>query len=44
MDLSNTVVNLGLTVGLHSKEDTIIFCIGAVFTFFCFWLIWHYLG
>jgi len=28
----------------RSREDTIIFVIGAIFTFFCFWLIWHYLG
>jgi len=28
----------------RSREDTIIFVAGAVFTFFCFWLIWHYLG
>ncbi|KAF8332658.1 uncharacterized protein EI90DRAFT_2918150 [Cantharellus anzutake] len=28
----------------RSREDTVIFVIGAIFTFFCFWLIWHYLG
>ncbi|KAF8313141.1 hypothetical protein DL93DRAFT_2081547 [Clavulina sp. PMI_390] len=28
----------------RSREDTIIFVVGAIFTFFCFWLIWHYLG
>jgi len=28
----------------RSKEDTAIFVVGAIFTFFCFWLIWHYFG
>lgn len=32
------------TLSYYSKEDTIIFVIGAIITFFCFWLIWHYLG
>ncbi|KAG9018561.1 protein transport protein bos1 [Tulasnella sp. 427] len=47
LDAANT---LGLSrdvigwIERRSKEDTIIFCVGAVFTFFCFWLIWHYLG
>ena len=27
-----------------STQDTYIFLGGAVFTFFCFYLIWHYLG
>lgn len=29
---------------LLSTQDTYIFFAGAIFTFFCFWLIWHYLG
>lgn len=27
-----------------STQDMYIFFAGAIFTFFCFWLIWHYLG
>ncbi|KAF9268956.1 golgi SNAP receptor complex member bos1 [Marasmius fiardii PR-910] len=28
----------------RSTQDMYIFFAGAIFTFFCFWLIWHYLG
>ncbi|KAG8890288.1 protein transport protein bos1 [Tulasnella sp. 403] len=38
------VVTSFIVLPLRSKEDTIIFVIGAIFTFFCFWLIWHFLG
>lgn len=29
---------------LNSTQDMWIFVAGAIFTFFCFWAIWHYLG
>jgi golgi SNAP receptor complex member 2 len=29
---------------LYSTQDMYIFWAGAVFTFFCFYLIWRYLG
>jgi len=37
---------VALMVGLpsYSTQDMYIFCVGAVFTFFCFYLIWRYLG
>jgi len=47
LDAANT---LGLSrdvigwIERRSKQDIWIFWAGAVFTFFCFWLIWHYLG
>ncbi|KAJ1304837.1 hypothetical protein OPQ81_005971 [Rhizoctonia solani] len=47
LDAANT---LGLSrdvigwIEKRTTQDTIIFVVGAVFTFFCFWLIWHYLG
>jgi len=47
LDAANT---LGLSrnvigwIEKRSKEDTIIFAVGATFTLFCFWAIWHYLG
>ncbi|CAE6420597.1 unnamed protein product [Rhizoctonia solani] len=47
LDAANT---LGLSrdvigwIEKRTTQDTIIFAVGAVFTFFCFWLIWHYLG
>jgi len=47
LDAANT---LGLSrdvigwIERRSKQDTWIFVAGAIFTFFCFWLIWHYLG
>jgi len=28
----------------HSQQDTIIFFVGAIFTFFCFYLILKYFG
>jgi len=28
----------------RSKQDTILFCIGAIFTFFCFYWIWRWFG
>jgi Golgi SNAP receptor complex protein 2 len=36
----------GRSVGLfvYSTQDMYIFWAGAVFTFFCFYLIWRYLG
>ncbi|KIO31276.1 hypothetical protein M407DRAFT_241829 [Tulasnella calospora MUT 4182] len=47
LDAANTIGLSRDVIGWierRSKEDTVIFCVGAVFTFFCFWLIWHYLG
>ncbi|KAI0310760.1 hypothetical protein OF83DRAFT_1153924 [Amylostereum chailletii] len=47
LDAANT---LGLSrdvigwIERRSTQDMYIFLAGAVFTFFCFWLIWHYLG
>jgi len=47
LDTANT---LGLSrnvigwIEKRSTQDTYIFLAGAIFTFFCFWLIWHYLG
>ncbi|KAF9529426.1 golgi SNAP receptor complex member bos1 [Crepidotus variabilis] len=47
LDTANT---LGLSrdviswIERRSTQDTYIFFGGAIFTFFCFWLIWHYLG
>ncbi|KAF8609057.1 golgi SNAP receptor complex member bos1 [Ceratobasidium sp. AG-I] len=47
LDAANT---LGLSrdviswIEKRTTQDTVIFFVGAVFTFFCFWLIWHYLG
>lgn len=47
LDAANT---LGLSrnvigwIERRSTQDTYIFLAGAVVTFFCFWLIWHYLG
>ncbi|KAG8769498.1 protein transport protein bos1 [Ceratobasidium sp. 428] len=47
LDAANT---LGLSrdvigwIEKRTTQDTIIFVVGAVFTFFCFWLILHYLG
>lgn len=47
IDAANT---LGLSrnvigwVERRSTQDMYIFIAGAIFTFFCFWLIWHYLG
>ncbi|KIM40195.1 hypothetical protein M413DRAFT_446356 [Hebeloma cylindrosporum] len=47
LDVANT---LGLSrnvigwIEKRSTQDTYIFLGGAVFTFFCFYLIWHYLG
>ncbi|KAH7339867.1 V-snare-domain-containing protein [Rhizoctonia solani] len=47
LDAANT---LGLSrdvigwIEKRTTQDTVIFGVGAVFTFFCFWLIWHYLG
>lgn len=28
----------------HSTQDMYIFIVGAIFTFFCFFMIWKYLG
>ncbi|KIY66894.1 V-snare-domain-containing protein [Cylindrobasidium torrendii FP15055 ss-10] len=39
--LSRNVINW---IERRSTQDTYIFLAGAVFTFFCFWLIYHYLG
>ncbi|KAG9009408.1 protein transport protein bos1 [Tulasnella sp. JGI-2019a] len=47
LDAANTIGLSRNVIGWiekRSKEDTIIFCVGAVFTFICFWAIWHYLG
>ncbi|KAH8078049.1 V-snare-domain-containing protein [Cristinia sonorae] len=47
LDAANT---LGLSrnvigwIEKRSTQDMYIFYAGAIFTFFCFWLIWHYLG
>ncbi|KAJ6599246.1 hypothetical protein DFH09DRAFT_29737 [Mycena vulgaris] len=47
LDAANT---LGLNRNIvgwierRSTQDMHIFLAGAIFTFFCFWLIWHYLG
>ncbi|THH32307.1 hypothetical protein EUX98_g1878 [Antrodiella citrinella] len=47
LDAANT---LGLSrnvigwIEKRSTQDMYIFFAGAIFTFFCFWLIWHYLG
>jgi Golgi SNAP receptor complex protein 2 len=47
LDAANT---LGLSrnviawIEKRSQQDMIIFIIGAIFTLFCFWLIWHYLA
>jgi len=47
LDAANT---LGLSrdvigwIERRSTQDMYIFIAGAVFTFFCFYLIWHYLG
>ncbi|KAF9565509.1 golgi SNAP receptor complex member bos1 [Agrocybe pediades] len=47
LDVANT---LGLSrnvigwIEKRSTQDTYIFIGGAIFTFFCFYLIWHYLG
>jgi len=47
LDAANT---LGLSrdviswIEKRTTQDTVIFFVGAVFTFFCFWLIWHYLA
>jgi hypothetical protein len=32
------------TVLMSRKQDFWIFGLGASFTLFCFWAIWHYLG
>jgi len=48
--LLNAANTLGLSkdvigwIEKRSKEDTVIFVVGAIVTFFGFWLIWHYLG
>jgi len=47
LDAANTIGLSRSVIGWiekRTKEDTIIFCVGAVFTFICFWAIWHYLG
>ena len=47
LDAANTIGLSRDVIGWIEKrttQDTIIFGVGAVFTFFCFWLIWHYLG
>jgi len=47
LDAANT---LGLSrdvigwIERRSTQDMYIFFAGAIFTFFCFWLIWHYFG
>ncbi|TCD71653.1 protein transport protein bos1 [Steccherinum ochraceum] len=41
MGLSRNVIGW---IEKRSTQDMYIFYAGAVFTFFCFWLIWHYLG
>ncbi|KAI0790785.1 V-snare-domain-containing protein [Abortiporus biennis] len=47
LDAANT---LGLSrdvigwIERRSTQDMYIFIVGAIFTFFCFWAIWHYLG
>ncbi|KAF9024865.1 V-snare-domain-containing protein [Hymenopellis radicata] len=47
LDAANT---LGLSrnvigwIERRSTQDMYIFIAGAIFTFFCFYLIWHYLG
>ncbi|KAG1737611.1 hypothetical protein EDB19DRAFT_1716862 [Suillus lakei] len=41
MGLSRDVIGW---IERRSTQDMYIFFGGGVFTFFCFWLIWHYLG
>ncbi|KZS98156.1 golgi SNAP receptor complex member bos1 [Sistotremastrum niveocremeum HHB9708] len=48
--LLDTAHTLGLSrdvigwIEKRSKQDLIIFCVGAVFTFFCFYWIWRWFG
>jgi len=47
LDAANTIGLSREVIGWverRSKEDTIIFFVGAVFTFICFYLIWHWFG
>lgn len=47
LDAANTLGLSRETIGWverRTKQDAWIFGLGATFTLFCFWAIWHYLG